>query len=209
MTCPVVSFDPMAIFQLSCRFFGAVAVEVSEGFASLLELSEELGGGALGRAVDKVEDWYRLVDRRRRAGIAMTYTPRRSPRWPCRRCRSGRSRARRTRRSGAWGHGTPWSSCTLPFRQLQSDPPVNVQRMPAFCAELIINGSMHGVRASYIPRGAFIVGCRGSRATHPPQEPPWGPGSPPPPPLPPPRHRRRRWACVPARPPRSSWRPAC
>jgi len=80
----------MAIFQLSCRVSSAVAVEVSEGLASLLELSEELGGGALGRAVNQVEDWYILVSRRKAAGAAVTYTPQRSPRWPCHRCQSGR-----------------------------------------------------------------------------------------------------------------------
>ena len=46
----------MAIVQLSSHVFGAVAVEVSEVLASLLEGSEELRGGALGRAVNKVED---------------------------------------------------------------------------------------------------------------------------------------------------------
>jgi hypothetical protein len=46
----------MAIFQLSCHVFGAVAEEVSELSASLLELSEELGSGALSCAVGEMED---------------------------------------------------------------------------------------------------------------------------------------------------------
>ena len=46
----------MAIVPLSSHVFGAAAVEVSEVSASLLEGSEELGSGALGRAVSKVED---------------------------------------------------------------------------------------------------------------------------------------------------------
>ena len=56
MTCPVVSFDAMALSQLSCHVFGAVEVEESEPLASLLEGSEELGSGALGRAVSKMKD---------------------------------------------------------------------------------------------------------------------------------------------------------
>lgn len=51
-----MSFDPVAIFQLSSHVFGAVAVDVGEILAGLLEVSEELGCGALGRAVSKVED---------------------------------------------------------------------------------------------------------------------------------------------------------
>jgi hypothetical protein len=46
----------MAIPQLSSHVFGAVADVVSELSESLLELSEELGGGALGCAVGEVED---------------------------------------------------------------------------------------------------------------------------------------------------------
>ena len=51
-----MSFDPRAIFQLTGHVFSTVAVEVSEVLASLLELSEELGGSACGRAVDEVEN---------------------------------------------------------------------------------------------------------------------------------------------------------
>jgi hypothetical protein len=80
----------MALSQLSCHVFGAVEVEESEPLASLLELSEELGGSARSGAVDEVEDWRVLVSRRAVAGTCATYTPQRSPRWPCRRCRSGR-----------------------------------------------------------------------------------------------------------------------
>lgn len=56
-----MSFDPKAIFQLASHVFGTVAVEVSEVLAGLLELSEELGGGACGRAVDEVEDCHLSV----------------------------------------------------------------------------------------------------------------------------------------------------
>lgn len=38
----------------------------------------------------------------------LTYILQRSPRWPCRRSRSGLLPVGRTRRSGAWGRGIPW-----------------------------------------------------------------------------------------------------
>ena len=39
----------------------------------------------------------------------LTYILQRSPRWPCRRSRSGLLPVGRTRRSGAWGRGIPWT----------------------------------------------------------------------------------------------------
>lgn len=39
----------------------------------------------------------------------LTYILQRSPRWPCRRSQSGLSPVERTRRSGAWDRGTPWT----------------------------------------------------------------------------------------------------
>ena len=60
-----MSFDAMALSQLSCHVFGAVEVEESEPLASLLELSEELGGSALGCAVSKVENCGYIRGRKR------------------------------------------------------------------------------------------------------------------------------------------------
>lgn len=44
--------------------------------------------------------------------IGATYTPQRSPLWPRPRSPAA-GRARRSRRSGAWGRSTAWTACTL------------------------------------------------------------------------------------------------
>lgn len=85
------------------------------GQIGLLELSEELGGGTLGCAMGEVEDYGGGGVRMLLGGVleaewmGETYTPQRSPRRPCRCSQSGLLPVGRTRRSGAWGRGIPWT----------------------------------------------------------------------------------------------------
>lgn len=83
----------------------------------LLELSKELGCGAVRRAMGEVEDWRYwsafLKGREMWAGAWASYILQRSPPLPCRHSRFDPWLAPDTRWSGAWPERIPWSFCIL------------------------------------------------------------------------------------------------